>query len=250
MLTSFKSWLKSRRALHPFLMDYDGYERHKVAQILLGQVSVQSVLDVGGQAGFLGRFLDCATTALNVDGTGDVRYDGREMPFADGAFDAVVTLDTLEHLPSERRIVFLRECLRVTRHCLLVAAPFGSEGHRSYEMKLSRIHRERCGKPHLFLEEHVRFGIPDESDISRLAHDLGFDEPAVYYAGDYIRQCRVFERGISDNGRKSLMSRVTSVQDRIFSRAIFNRIRLHRQVYPRANRFYMLFSKVERSKHE
>ena len=47
-----------------------------------------------------------AVVALNVDGTGDMSYDGGAIPFDDGSFDVVVSLDTLEHVPPSGRVDF------------------------------------------------------------------------------------------------------------------------------------------------
>ena len=47
-----------------------------------------------------------------------VQASGVQLPFRDGAFDLVCSLDTLEHIPGEQRPAFLSEILRVSR-CLL-----------------------------------------------------------------------------------------------------------------------------------
>lgn len=50
----------------------------------------------------------------------DVRlYDGTSIPFPDGAFDTVMALEVLEHIPHWETV--LQEMLRVARRCVLVS---------------------------------------------------------------------------------------------------------------------------------
>ncbi len=48
-------------------------------------------------------------------------YDGLQFPFADQAFDVVVCVDVIEHVPDERAL--LLEMLRVARRLVLVSTP-------------------------------------------------------------------------------------------------------------------------------
>lgn len=52
---------------------------------------------------------------LNVDELADLKYGGRTIPFEAERFGAVVSLDTLEHVPPDDRLSFLQECACVTR---------------------------------------------------------------------------------------------------------------------------------------
>ena len=112
------------------LMPYDLYERHAVTSRLLQEELKNSqesicVLDVGGQAELLERFTPYRVISVNTDGSGNLTCSGCVLPFLDSSFVAVVSIDTLEHLPQESRVPFLRECLRVSQRYVIVAAPFG-----------------------------------------------------------------------------------------------------------------------------
>jgi SAM-dependent methyltransferase len=181
-------------------MGYDSYERHQAVSTLLGRKFSGAVLDVGGLSGGLRRFLPNAqVVALNLDGTGDVAYGGETIPFSDGAFDVVVSLDTLEHVPWDARTGLLSECIRVAGRALLVAAPYGTPGHSAYEAKLDRLYRDVHGDFHQWLHEHVIRGLPNDEEIAGLCQMLmgrGFSV-RVYYSGDYEWQCRNFERSLN-----------------------------------------------------
>ena len=76
----------------------------------------------------------------NADLQNYVRASGVQLPFRDGAFDLVCSLDTLEHIPREHRPAFLSELLRVTRDGLYVAFPFDSAQQPVGGVLSSRVH--------------------------------------------------------------------------------------------------------------
>jgi hypothetical protein len=224
-------------------MLYDLYERHQVVVTLLQGLPVQSVLDVGGRAGLLSRFTRYDVTALNVDGSGDVQYGGGVFPFPDGHFSAVVCIDTLEHLPKGERLDFLRECLRVAERYLVIAAPFGSPGHIDCEKRLDRLYRQVYGQPHSYLDEHVRYGLPDAAELEALSSRLGRVEHRLWFAGDYVWQGKYFERTLLLQQQRGWVSRLKAWFNHVFSLALFHPVRLQAQPYPSANRFYLFFEK-------
>ena len=234
-------------ALLARLMPYDVYERHAVTSRLLtmalGHLDVAHVLDVGGRAELLARFLPWPVTSVNVDGSGRLWGSGLALPFADGAFAAVVSIDTLEHLPGERRESFLRECLRVAQSHVLVAAPFGSAGHSAYEARLDELYRAAHGAPHPYLAEHVQYGLPGSAEIDYWAETLPAARVRRFFAGDYVWQGKQFERTIRQPHRTGLLARLAGVYADVTSRALFHPIRLREQASATTNRFYLLIQK-------
>jgi len=222
------------------LMPYDIYERHQVVSMLLRGLPVENVLDVGGNAGILKRFLKTDIVTLNVDGSADLRYDGRSIPFPDNRFGAVVTLDTLEHIPPEERGEFLRECLRVTQRYLIVAAPYGSKEHREYERRLDALFMATHGRVHTYLNEHVRYGIPDESEMQSLARTLGLSKFQLFFAGDFVWQCRNLEQMLTSQKKRA---RLSEKHADLTSKALFHRVNLTMQPHTRANRLYLFADK-------
>lgn len=225
-------------------LPYDQFERHKVVITLLDGLPIQNVLDVGGRTGLLSRFTTYDVTALNVDDSGDVQYGGRAIPFRDDQFSAVVSIDTLEHLPKGERHGFLRECLRVTRRYLVVAAPFGSPNHVACERTLNELYRRVHGRAHVYLDEHVKYGLPTEAELEELVAGLGGVRHRVFFAGDYVWQARHFEGAWLHQGERGLRYRFRRFLSYLFSLAWFHPVRLNDQPYASANRFY-LFVEVE-----
>ena len=235
--------------LRNLAMTYDVYERHAVVGGLLGErlagnATESRVLDVGGRVGLLDRFLPAKVVSVNPDGSADVVANGCELPFFDRAFDAVVTIDTLEHLPGTERLAFVEECLRVAGRYVVVAAPFGSEGHSACEEGLERIHRSVLGEPHAYLAEHVRYGLPDSQELEDLTARLEAVTVEAHFAGDYRWQGKQFERAVRAHGSSRLLRLYLHLYNRVSSMALFRPIRLSARPRSTTNRFYLLIERV------
>jgi hypothetical protein len=231
---------------------YDLYERHAVVRRFLnealGSVSKEHrILDVGGRAGLLGRFLPCQVVSINVDGSGDLTGSGQALPFASETLDAVVSIDTLEHLPGNQRLPFLRECLRVAQRAVVVAAPYGSREHSELERRLAREYESTYGEPHVYLAEHVAYGLPDRDDVDLWVRRLGGIRWQVAFAGDYVWQSRYFERALlrqgKRGGKRDLVAWLRGLWNQVSSWALFHAVRLEADPYPEANRLYLLLAK-------
>jgi SAM-dependent methyltransferase len=237
-MLNFLAWLT---------MDYDAYERHSVVGRLLRAAHLAAdacVLDVGGRAALLGQFTPYRVVAVNVDGSGDVLYAGGSLPFADCACEAVVSLDTLEHLPRAARLPFLRECLRVAGRRVIVAAPWGSLGHSARERELNARYRELHGRTHVYLNEHVRYGLPDADEMAVWLAALDVRGASAYFAGDYVWQSRRFERVM----RASLkppggLTGIHQLVLHLSARAVWHPVRLRSSPAPTTNRFYLVLER-------
>ncbi|MCS7060875.1 MAG: methyltransferase domain-containing protein [Anaerolineae bacterium] len=228
-----------------WLMSYDLYERHQVVgrMIAAHRRADYRVLDVGGRVNLLSQFTACRVTSVNVDGSADVHYAGHRLPFADEAFDLVTAIDTLEHLPRSGRLSFVRECLRVSRQALILAAPFGSQGHQEAEARLNALFERLVGAPHRYLSEHVRYGLPDMREIQSLIEQSGARFSNLLFAGDYRRECAFFEAIVRNsthrNAPKRIRPRLVAWIWHLRSRAILNPVKVTDHPLPHTNRFYL-----------
>jgi len=227
---------------------YDRYERHLVVSRLLrkalgaAQAGVR-VLDVGGRSALLEQFTPYRVISINTDGTSDLRGSGNALPFKDNSFAAAVSMDTLEHLPKEVRLPFIRECLRVARRCTIIAAPLGSEGHREYEQRLDRLYRSVHGEPHLYLREHLLHGLPELDELEGYVRQLQVRSAKMVFAGDYVWQANAFESAIRARSKPKWVRRLLSLYIMTLSAALFHRVRLQERSSPTTNRFYLLLVK-------
>ena len=227
--------------------NYDVYERHTVVRDLLAGVlgpdAAATVLDVGGRRGLLAAYVPYAVTAVNPDGTGDQTIDGAALPYAAASFDAVVTIDTLEHVPPAQRAAFLRMCYGVARRVLVVAAPFGSAEHSARERELNVQYAAVFGAPHPYLAEHVANGLPTLDDLHAAVDGL---QPAAWrlaFAGDYRWQAAVFERAMAAARRPRWQAAALNLYNQAISRALFHPVALRDTPDAWANRFYLVLEK-------
>ena len=164
---------------------FDLYERYvlleQIGKFFQPSETTYNVLDVGGHTealwpGFCslaGVFIPQAkVTVVDMIPTAElqnyVRASGVQLPFRDGAFDLVCSLDTLEHIPAEHRPAFLSELLRVTRDGLYLAFPFDSASNRWAESMVVQYTGVTLNRPIPALMEHLQFGLPDRGAVSRL----------------------------------------------------------------------------------
>lgn len=159
-------------------MPFDQYQRYKVAADMLSALDIKPgsrLLEVGGAPGPIEAFLpghDVIVTDLN--GKREGRYaiaDGSRLPFPDQSFDAVISLDTLEHVPADRRPDFCSELLRVCRDAIVVSAPFDNPHVELAEDALNSFVRARFGD-FPTLDEHREHGLPKlEFAVDALSQD-------------------------------------------------------------------------------
>jgi len=144
----------------------------------LRRAGVRRVLEVGagdrGVAPFLGA--PVVVTDLDFDPERLRRSGGLEapvrarihaLPFSRGAFEAVLAVDVLEHLPPAARAPAVRELARVTSRLVVVAVPCGARAARM-EARLDRVHLRRFGIASCSLAEHRQHGLPEAVEIARM----------------------------------------------------------------------------------
>jgi GT2 family glycosyltransferase len=164
---------------------FDLYERYilleRIGKFFRPGESTYRVLDVGGHTEALWPGFSSLAGVLIPDARvavvdtipaaqlqNYIQASGAQLPFRDGAFDLVCSLDTLEHIPGERRPAFLSELFRVTRDGLYLAFPFDSASNRWAESVVVEYANVVLKTPIPALLEHRQFGLPDLDPVRRL----------------------------------------------------------------------------------
>jgi SAM-dependent methyltransferase len=89
------------------------------------------------------------------------------LPFKDGAFDAVIVSDVMEHVPPRQRKQVVAEVLRVARKMVAFGYPCGQAAFE-LDQKLYRDYQSRLLPPPVWLEEHMLYPFPDEDLLVEL----------------------------------------------------------------------------------
>jgi len=95
-----------------------------------------------------------------------VEARAEDLPFPDGRFDVVLSLEMLEHVPADRREVALSEMLRVLRPGgrMVVSFPADETAAR-LDAWLNTRFRRTTGQDHPWAIEHIRHGVPSTAEI-------------------------------------------------------------------------------------
>ncbi|MBI5117417.1 glycosyltransferase [Candidatus Poribacteria bacterium] len=176
--------LKPRRAANLIReskrLSFDIYQRYKIVADAIDHMrdSHLKILDVGGR-GDLVRFLPndfVATVDRNryFRTRASVVADGITLPFREKAFDYVLAVDMIEHLPINQRNGFIDELDRVAAKGIVLGAPFRSDANKESENLLSEFHRSLYGAENPWLAEHMRNGLPDLEATTDYVKKKGF----------------------------------------------------------------------------
>lgn len=135
------------------------------------------VLEVGANACGLARFYSGPVIGVNCSmdevsslrALPDARFvvaDAAHLPFLPETFDAVICVDTLEHIPAPQRHAALSEMVKMVSPGGLAcfAFPSGAKAQNA-EKGIQNAYLRFSGQTLVWFEEHERFGLPDTESV-------------------------------------------------------------------------------------
>jgi SAM-dependent methyltransferase len=174
-------------------LPFDQYQRYRivadVVELLRGGSNPLRILDVGGGEGTILKFLseDQLTVLDQFDAEGVpgfIKGEATALPFEDGAFDYVTSVDVYEHIEPEARERYLSELRRTARRGVLLVAPFDSVVVRDAEQVAHEFHRAIHLKDNVWLEEHEQNGLPSLDDTREFFE--GHEDTVLVLPNGYI----------------------------------------------------------------
>ena len=163
-------------------LPFDQYQRYRIVadavEVLRGDGGPLRILDVGGGEGVILRFLSGdEVTVLDLPDaegmTGMVEGDATVLPFEDGSFDYVTSVDVYEHIEPGAREKYLSELRRTARKGVLLAAPFDSEMVRAAEQVANELHRSLYLAENVWLGKHAANGLPRLEEARKFFEERG-----------------------------------------------------------------------------
>lgn len=152
---------------------FDHFQRYAAATHLLQalELSASRILEVGAnRQRLLGEFLPHASFLYtDLQAEGDERdfvvADATALPFAERGFDAVVSLDVLEHIPAHLRVSAVAEMARVADRAVVIGCPPDKPWVRSAEEDANARWRELFDEDNEWLGEHKEYGLVDGDEV-------------------------------------------------------------------------------------
>jgi len=165
------------KILDKISLPFDQYSRYlessKILKKIFGDKTIK-ILDVGGLSHLwhidetfrLINFFLPESLTYTIDPTwnnepGFLQADGLKIPFKDSSFQAVVALDTLEHIKDKKRSSFINEIFRVSSDIVILSSPFFSDTIKKAENILGDFIQTTLGINHVELKDHRDKGLPD-----------------------------------------------------------------------------------------
>lgn len=109
------------------------------------------------------------------------KYNGHRIPFRDRSFDAVIFVDSLEHMAATSRMPLVRQSLKIARKKVVLLFPFGSPENIKFEKEYRGLLQEYGLPIKPSIREHYIFGLPDEKLIARAFKKY---QPRIKYLSD------------------------------------------------------------------
>lgn len=150
-------------------LGFDLYGRYAIIKEIINfnRLNNESykILDVGGRGNLLKKFLPNDKVYYlepDLDSVDEnyIKGDGCEIPFENESFDWIVSADVYEHIPREKRDLFIEEQLRVAKLGVILGVPFFSNEVEIAEKDANEIYRLLYNEDHVWLKEHIEFGLP------------------------------------------------------------------------------------------
>ncbi|MCB0873714.1 MAG: class I SAM-dependent methyltransferase [Thermoleophilia bacterium] len=161
------NWLNRYAGVASALLDAD--ERLTGSLLDVGSGD-QGFANLGGSDRFVGVDIEFggapAPTMLAM------RVPIGPLPFVDGAFDTVLSLDALEHVPRPERAGFVREICRVAGSRAIIACP--SAEAAEIDAMLRRWYVRRGEVPPAWLNEHDEHGLPTRAEVEEFCRLEGY----------------------------------------------------------------------------
>lgn len=142
-----------------------------VTEIKKAGLEDSKMLEIGSGSLGIVPYLRRKIDGIDVDFSGPktdllnkIRGKADQLPFKKNSYDVCISVDVLEHLPSQNREKAVYEMLRVAKKIAIIVVPAGSYSERQ-DKQIKKIWDEVFNKENQFLEEHLRYGLPQPEEI-------------------------------------------------------------------------------------
>lgn len=164
---------------------FDQYSRYRACADLLKAAMPtvgKNVLDIGsGSLCLLGKFLQDANITyldplVQTDDATHLRATLFTATLDPGLFQAVVSVDTFEHIPPDQRVEFLEKATSIASKVLILGFPSKDFSEASsVDRAVAAAYEKVFPGKHEWLCEHEQFGLPSAEETAQVLRRLGWN---------------------------------------------------------------------------
>ena len=223
-----------------YLLPYDVFERHKKVGSLISQED--TVVDIGGELNHLSQFCSPKKIVVANLASGDVIITKGALPFKKKSFDVACAIDVLEHIPKIDRKKFIENLINISSKKAILSFPIATTRHNQYERE-TLDWLKKIGKDVNYLEEHIKFGLPEKTEIEELTESLSV---SLTYSGDITLNKIMFRIFMFDPKIKYLRRIIYFIKKifNFFSNEILYLILSDKNYSESVNRAYLIIKTV------
>jgi hypothetical protein len=206
---------------------FDHYQRYAAAASLVRAIGTRAVtvLEVGAnRQRLLGDFLpDHRMLYTDLEPQENVEdfvaADACALPFVEQSYDAVVSLDVLEHIPPGLRTHAVAEMARVCVRMVVIGCPLDRPWVHEAEAAAHAVWRRYFDSAYPWLEEHEEHGLVDASQVKATLQAAGL-QVIRFGQGDVGLWATLMGAHFVKEAVPELAT-VVAAADRYYNRAIF-----------------------------
>lgn len=147
------------------------------------RLKTKKIVEVGGGGEGIGFYLpnyeiiDCDIQFVKniLPNVKLMKIKGGMLPLPDNYVDIVISVDMLEHLPTnEKRAKMIKEMLRIAKRNVFLAIPTGEESLKANEIFGKLFHKKYPHIKHKYVTEHLKFGHPEKDEVINMIKNSSF----------------------------------------------------------------------------
>jgi hypothetical protein len=142
---------------------------------ILKRENITNIAEIGSGATGITPYLKKQVTAVDpvlsesyAELIKPVAGSALALPFKDNEFEAVISLDMLEHIAPGDREQAIKEMFRVASRLVIVGVPSNLTSEEQ-DKKVDALYKEVHGEPYHFLREHLSNGLPTDEQLKKWA---------------------------------------------------------------------------------
>lgn len=206
---------------------FDHFQRYAAAaRVLSAVLPVGSrILEVGAnRQRLLGMFLPRHSLVYSdlepQDEPDFVVADAAALPFETASYDAVVSLDVLEHIPQDARDAAVEEMSRVAAKLVVICCPTDRPWVHAAEESANAVWRAAMGGDYPWLAEHQEHGLVDPDRVLEALRRSGLNASRIGQ-GDPDLWSKLMGAHFAKEAVSELAP-VVSELDRTYNRSVFD----------------------------